>query len=167
MSELVPGDRLALVEVLKEKEIADWTLRIPFPYREADADWWIAHCQEETRRLGRALNWAIRDADGRLLGCAGFHPFEIGKTHRAELGYWLSKAYWGKGIGTNVVKRLTAIGFDELELERLEAPIFEGNDRSRRVLEKNGFALEGTLRHYYEKNGELKNGLLFAKVYTT
>lgn len=167
MSELVPGDRASLVEALREKEIADWTLRIPFPYSEADADWWIAHCAEETRRRGRALNWAIRDESGALLGCAGFHDFEPGKTHRAELGYWLAKSHWGKGIGTAVVKRLVEIGFEEFELERLEAPIFDGNARSRRVLEKNGFELEGKLRHYYEKNGELRDGLLFAKIYST
>ena len=41
-----PTDKHRYVELFKEKEIYDHTLAIPFPYSEADADWWINENQK-------------------------------------------------------------------------------------------------------------------------
>lgn len=57
----------------------------------------------------------------------------------AELGYWLAEPYWGQGIMTEVVRAVIRRGFDTLEYERLWCGYYEGNERSRRVMEKCGF----------------------------
>ena len=98
------SDKCALVEYLNDKDIYDLTLRIPYPYTEAHAEEWLALYVKNTEQQGRPVNWAIRNADDRLIGGLSFTDFEAGKSHRAELGYWLAKPFWGRGIMTEVVR---------------------------------------------------------------
>src|SRR5262245_61663990 len=98
VSELRASDKVSIVEPLAEKEIYDLTLRIPYPYTEADADKWLAHLADSTRLNGQPATWAIRDTSDLLIGCIGYEQLTVGKSHRAEIGYWLAKPYWGRGI---------------------------------------------------------------------
>lgn len=163
LSEFGWQDKAALIEHLKEKQIYLQTLAIPFPYTESDADWWInRNIEAAKRQQGRTLNWAIRrSSDGLLIGGVGFSDHKIGTVHSSELGYWLAKPYWGKGIMTEVVKVVTAFGFKELGLIRITAHIFAFNKGSARVLEKAGFLCEGHLRSHYQKEGQI----IDAKIY--
>jgi ribosomal-protein-alanine N-acetyltransferase len=167
VSDIAPGDKAAYLEHLQEKEIYDRTLAIPYPYTEEAADWWIRHVAEETKTLGRSVNWAIRRSDGYLVGGIGHHELALGKTHKAEIGYWLAKPYWGRGIMTDAVRRVSDFSFRELRLIRLTAHVFAFNTASARVLEKAGFELEGRLRLHYKKDGRLGDGLLYAKLADT
>ena len=45
ISDIKDSDRAAYIEHLKEKQIYDQTLNIPFPYRQSDADCWITHME--------------------------------------------------------------------------------------------------------------------------
>lgn len=164
LSENVPSDKAAYLEHLKDKEIYDGTLRIPYPYRESDFDAWLQWNAEEKKRTGMALHWAIRDEAGHAMGGIGFHDVTPGESHKGEIGYWLAKPFWGKGIMTAAVKRVCEIGVNELELVRITACVFASNARSAKVLERAGFALEGKMRHYYLKDGNLIDGLLYAYV---
>ena len=119
---------------------------------------------ETTARQGRSVNWAIRRSDGFLVGGIGFHDFELGKSHKAELGYWLAKSYWGQGIMTQAVDAVARFGFQEFGLLRITANVFHFNIGSARVLEKAGFQLEGYLRKHYKKDGKIFDGKLYAKV---
>src|SRR6476469_6480844 len=88
ISDINPEDKPAYLEHFKEKQIYDQTLNIPYPFTEKHAEWWINHIAEETQKQGRSLNWAIRRADGYLIGGIGLGGFEVGKSHKAEIGYW-------------------------------------------------------------------------------
>lgn len=68
------------------------------------------------------------------------------KYNRAEVWFKLHSAYWGKGFGTEALKRLLDFGFDELKLHRIEAGCAVDNIKSRRVLEKAGMTKEGRKR---------------------
>ncbi len=116
------SDKCALVEYLNDKDIYDLTLRIPYPYTEAHAEEWLALYVKNTEQQGRPVNWAIRNADDRLIGGLSFTDFEAGKSHRAELGYWLAKPFWGRGIMTEVVRRLCLHAFEELGLIKISRP---------------------------------------------
>ena len=164
ISDITPNDKAAYLEHLTEKQIYDQTLNIPYPYTEKDANWWINHISEETQKQGKSVNWAIRRQDGYLVGGIGYHGLEVGKTHKAELGYWLCKPYWGKGLMTQAVKKVVEFGLEELGLIRITAHIFDFNTGSARVLEKSGFQLEGHLRKNYKKDGKIFDGKLYAKV---
>ncbi len=164
ITDIQPSDRDAYVEHLQVKAIHDQTLNIPYPYTQADADHWIQRVADETARLGRSVNWSIRHPDGTVVGGIGFTGLDPGVSHRAELGYWLARPYWGQGIMTEAVKAVMAFAFDSFDLVRITAHVFAFNQGSARVLEKAGFQLEGHLRKHYLKNGVLVDGKLYASV---
>ncbi|MDZ4660672.1 MAG: GNAT family N-acetyltransferase [Pseudomonadota bacterium] len=166
ISDIALSDKAAYIEHFQEKQIYLQTLAIPFPYTEADADWWINNNIEATKNQdGRSVNWAIRQShDDYLIGGIGFHGHKIGKSHKAELGYWLAKPYWNKGIMTEAVKKTTEYGFKELGLTRVTAHVFDFNIGSAKVLEKSGYQFEGLLRNHYKKDGKIFSGKLYAVI---
>lgn len=166
ISDIEPSDKIAYIEHFKEKQIYDQTLRIPFPYTEADARGWIQYNIDAAKAQGgRSVNWAIRRAqDGFLVGGIGFVGFKVGESHQAEIGYFLAKPYWGQGLMTEAVKKVTEYGFTEFGLIRITAPIFHFNVGSARVLEKAGYQCEGRLRSHYKKDGKILDGILYAIV---
>jgi RimJ/RimL family protein N-acetyltransferase len=114
-----------------------------------------AHLQR-VRRDAEAgvLSWAIADAasDG-LIGTVTL--FRLDRDHRrAEIGYALASAHWGKGLAGEALRLALHYAFDTLRLERIEADTDPRNTPSRRMLEQLGFVLEGTLRRRWFVNGE-------------
>jgi ribosomal-protein-alanine N-acetyltransferase len=124
LSEIRSSDKDALVAHLNDRDIYHRTLRIPFPYSEKDADDWLALVAKIAQQQGRPVHWAIRSADENLIGGCGFDGFQVGKSHRAEIGYWLAKPFWGRGIMTAVVQRLCRHAFEELGLVKVTAHVF-------------------------------------------
>ncbi|XP_073120337.1 uncharacterized protein [Henckelia pumila] len=91
---------------------------------------------------------------GRPVGSISVTPFPGDNGFRAEIGYVVGSAYWGKGIATQAVKMAANSVFVEWgRLERLEAVVDVENPASQRVLEKAGFTREGVLRKYYTLKG--------------
>lgn len=155
-------DRENLILYLTDKEIYNNTLRLPYPYTRKDADWWIKYVRENKRKAGMLLNFAIRTNKKKLIGGISYHMKYGLNSHKDEIGYWLAREYWNKGIMTSVVGSFCRYGFDSLELVRIEATVFEQNLSSCRVLEKCGFVYEGTLNKYYLKNGNFLDARLYA-----
>ena len=161
LSEFRSSDKPALVQHLNDRDIYDRTLRIPFPYTDACADEWLALVTKITQQQGRPVHWAIRTADDALIGACGFSGFQVGKSHLAEVGYWLAKPYWGQGIMTAVVRRLCRHAFDEFGLVKIIAHVHTQNQASARVLAKCGFEEEGFLRKHFAKDGQFLDARLF------
>jgi [ribosomal protein S5]-alanine N-acetyltransferase len=64
---------------------------------------------------------------------------------KAEITYVVGdRKYWGKGIGSFAVLEISRKAIDYYKLNKLFAGMADSNIGSRRVLEKNGFVLEGT-----------------------
>ncbi len=80
-------------------------------------------------RLGIVL-----EETGELVGTLGYHNLSR-RDHSAEIGYDLSKAYWGEGIMTEAVEALLRYGFERMNLNRIEATVDSENSRSIRLLE--------------------------------
>ena len=154
-------DAPALLEHLHSKDVYNTTINIPHPYLATDADWWIRKRIAHTRDLGKDVSFAIRDDAANLIGVVGADSLQPGSTHRAEIGYWLAPAYWGQGIMTDAVETYVGYVFDELKILRLTAHVFAFNAASARVLEKNGFKLEGRLRKHFCKDDALLDALYF------
>ena len=162
LSEFRSSDKDSLVKHLNDREIYERTLRIPFPYSDAAADEWLALAAKITKEQGRPIHFAIRTADDALIGGCGFDGFQIGKSHRAEVGYWLAKPFWGLGIMTAVVQRVCQHAFEEFGLVKITAQVFTHNPASARVLEKCSFQEEGFLRMQFLKDGKFIDARLFA-----
>lgn len=163
LSEIRRSDISALVEHLATKEIYDRTLRIPYPYTEPHGEAWLAIVEKSTDRHGQPIDFAIRDGSGKLIGCCGFDGLEVARTHKAEIGYWLAKPYWGRGIMSEVVPVACRWAFAEFGLAKITAWVFAFNAASARVLEKCGFKEEGYLKKHYRKDGRLIDARIFAK----
>lgn len=158
------SDEEALVEHLQEPEIARNTLTIPYPYTAEDARAFIRTQQEENRGREMPVVFVIRGPDDRLIGAIGLELEGGTAAHRAEIGYWVAKPYWGKGIATAAVERLARYAFERLDLRRLVAQVYDWNEGSIRVLERCGFRREGRLRQHVLKRGKPLDVIAFGLV---
>ena len=92
--------------------------------------------------------WAmeLKESDA-VIGSIGFEEDpRRGGINCMELGYALSEDQWGKGMMTEAVKAVIRHGFEELGLDMISIYRNPRNFRSGRVIDKCGFAYEGTLR---------------------
>ena len=158
--EWVDEDADSLVRYANNRRIARWLRdRFPYPYTLLDAETFLA----AVAALNPPTTFAIA-ADDEAIGGIGL---EFGTDiHRftAELGYWLGEPFWGRGIMTEAVRHLTAWAFENLEVHRIYATAFAGNQASARVLEKAGFQREGRLRASVFKEGRILDQFLYARI---
>ncbi len=165
MTELRPADAAAFVKHLADKDIFNRTVLIPWPYTLALAEQFLARAAAEEREAARPVELAIREAGGLAIGCCGF-KYGLGpcRRHRAEIGFWLARRYWGQGIMTAVVGGLVDLAFGELGILRLTATVFAEHIAAVRVLEKNGFVREAIMRQHYRKEEHFVDGWLYARL---
>ena len=90
-----------------------------------------------------------------IIGCIDLRFPEHKK--QLDIGYWLGFPFWSKGYMTDALRLACDFGFKHLGIVRIYAPVFRGNIRSRRVLEKNGFSLDGTLRNHLLKSKQWRD----------
>jgi ribosomal-protein-alanine N-acetyltransferase len=156
------GEGRAICDVADDFMVSRWMTRhFPCPYTQRDADQWIALAIAGTRQ-GR--HFAV-EVDGVLAGGAGFDPLDGERSGTAIFGYWLGRAYWGRGIGTDAARTLSNYALKSAGLRRLEASVFAQNLASAKVLEKCNFALEATLRAFYvDRSGAVCDALVFARL---
>jgi ribosomal-protein-alanine N-acetyltransferase len=110
----------------------------------------------------RAIRWAVTLAgEGPVVGLMGFNTWERGHR-RAELGYDLSRARWGRGYGAEAVAAIVRFGFERMALNRIEAFTIADNVRSVRLLERLGFRREGVRRELtLEGDGRFHDGTIY------
>ena len=142
---------------------ADANLRdvFPCPYAPQDAATFVESC---IRQEGRGQMCRAIEVDGEAAGSIGLFLGSDVYRRSAELGYWLGEPFWGRGIMTAAVETMCREGFAAWDIVRIHAEAFARNAASRRVLEKAGFALEGTLRRSVYKNGEMLDSCIYALV---
>lgn len=97
-------------------------------------------------RTGLFYDWGlIHKGTGRMIGTCGFTSFDM-SANSAEVGYVLHPDFWGQGLAPEALRRVMQFGFEKMDLHRIEAHYMEGNERSRRVMEKLGMTFEGYRR---------------------
>lgn len=98
---------------------------------------------------------------GKPVGTVGFNYIN-NSLKKAEIGYWLSEHAQGNGIMTRCCKRLIQAAFEELDLDKIEIPVAEGNKPSREVCERLGMTSEGTIGNAENLNGRIVNHVYYA-----
>ena len=131
--------------------------RFPHPYTVADAQAYIAHAA--ARPVQTSFGIVV---DGEAIGNIGLMLGEDIARRSAEVGYWIGRAFWGRGIAVDALRATTQYAFDSLALARVFAVPFATTSRSVRVLEKAGYVKEGVMRHSAVKEGRLLDQLLYA-----
>jgi len=146
---------------INNPKIARNMATVPYPYTLAEAKKWLKKTVAENKKNPNKINWAIV-IDDEVIGAVGgeIHPH----GHKMNFGYWLAEKHWGQGIVTEAVKEFTNYFFKKRKIKRIEAQVYPFNKGSMRVLEKNGFKLEGILRKSQKKDGKIIDVYLFAKI---
>ncbi|WP_250278255.1 GNAT family N-acetyltransferase [[Clostridium] colinum] len=132
---------------------------------------WIPHTSKEDSKI--ILNMFIKDKNtfaivykknNKVIGSISLSKDKLRSGVNSKcLGYVLSKDYWGKGIMTEAVKKIVQYCFVTLDLDILSVSHFKDNIASKRVIEKNGFIYEGTIRKsFLLYNGTLKDKCLYS-----
>jgi [ribosomal protein S5]-alanine N-acetyltransferase len=129
----------------------------PHPYTRADAEAWL----DKIATQDPVTHFAIAGPDGFCGGIGVLLHDDPCLAHDAEIGFWLGRPYWNRGLGTAAVRAFTAWARAAYRLHRLSARVFATNLASARVLRKCGYQHEGTLRLAARKEDRYLDVLLF------
>jgi [ribosomal protein S5]-alanine N-acetyltransferase len=144
------ADAAAVQAYCSDREVASTTLHIPHPYPEGGAMDWI-RTHPDAYASGLNAVWAM---DLQRQGLVGVVGLGLQPTHRrAELGYWVGRPFWGRGIASEAAAAVVACAFDRFGVHRVHAHHFTRNPASGAVLRHAGLRHEGTLRGHVLKWG--------------
>ena len=108
----------------------------------------------------RNFDFILKDTD-QVIGSAGYHNWF--KDHnRAEVGYSLHKPFRGKGYMLEGMQSIIKLGFDEMNLNRIEACISPNNQPSLNLINRLGFKKEGLMKSHYKIGGKYEDSIMFA-----
>lgn len=135
--------------------------RIPDPYTLKDAESWLSFVGDHE---GRDALFRSIVVDGRCAGTVSAEQRGDVYCRDAEVGYFLRTDLWGRSVMTKALGLFCSEAFAALDIVRLSALVYEPNRASRRVLEKNGFMLEGMLRQAVYKDGHTWNAFVLGRL---
>jgi len=151
-------DLESLVRHANDRDVsANLTDQFPYPYTEDDGRAWLRIVADQDPET----SFAIGDDDG-VIGGIGLELKKDVYRVGGEIGYWLGKQFWGRGIVTAAVRAVTDYAFETFGLSRIYAGVYESNPASVRVLQKAGYTFEGRLRRAVIKNGRIMDLMLYA-----
>ena len=150
-----------LMEICNKVDRSFLSERMPYPYTEEDADWWLGMVSGHEGKDGvfRAIL-----ADGKVVGNISFEQKADVYRKDGEIGYLLLTDFWSKGIMTEAVRQFCEIVFAQLDVIRITGLVNAPNTASQRVLEKNGFVREGLQKNAVFKDGKVFDLCLYGKV---
>jgi [ribosomal protein S5]-alanine N-acetyltransferase len=173
---IVRGDGVYMIEPRLD-DFEEWS-SLRAASRDFLAPWEpVWHAEDLTRRAFKARikrvetesaadeSYAFyirRMQDKALIGGVTLGLVRRGVAQACTMGYWIGEPFAGQGYMTRAVKAVARHAFDELHLRRIEAACLPANQRSRRLLERVGFAREGYARQYLCINGAWEDHLLYA-----
>ena len=134
------------------------------------AGWKPHESVEESRRVIREIFLpaktlaVIQKSDGRLIGSAGFvgkHRPELGLPSE-EIGYSLARDCWGQGLIPEAVAEIIRHAFQDQGYMALWAAYYDGNRKSKRVMQKCGMTYRLSRVEPVEQLGETRLAHYFA-----
>ena len=84
--------------------------------------------------------------DGRAIGAIELklngHTDLTDRDDECEMGYWLGKPFWGRGIVPEAVTEMLRRAFEDIGMQKVWVGYYEGNSKSKRVQEKCRFRFQ-------------------------
>ena len=154
------ADREALMALCNAVDRTYLSDRLPYPYTEADADWWLGMVAGNDGKEGV---WRAIVVDGQIVRSISVERMANENRSVGSIGYMILTLFWSQGIGTEAVRQICGIAFRELALESIVGEVFPENLASARVLEKNGFLLEETRAGAVVKGGKAMDVRVYVK----
>ncbi len=149
----------SLFEVFSDSQVMRYWSSAPFTDRDEAVKLQreIATGNENNTMMKWGL--ALRDSD-RVIGTATLFNLNL-DNGRAEVGYAMGRAHWGKGYMNEALQALLTHAFEVMQLRRLEADVDPRNAASIRTLERLGFQREGFLRERWHVDGEIQDAIFY------
>lgn len=163
LSNITEADLDNITIFFNDKDLTDQIFsEPPFPYQRIHAQDWLDRANTQFNKDFNPYNLAIR-SNSELIGIICFKSQEYFRNiHSMELGYWLGKPHWKKGIMSKVADIFCNYGFEKLDIIRITALVFSANISSARVLEKIGFTQEGYFKKFSLKNNQYRDVVQYA-----
>ncbi|WP_299251293.1 GNAT family protein [uncultured Cytophaga sp.] len=112
-----------------------------------------------TNQTGIRWGIALKNTTA-IIGTIGYNSYTT--NHKATIGYDIQADFWNKGFVTEALQKVIDYGFNELQINRIEAEVMQGNFASEKVLTKLNFEKEGVLRDWMHWNEKHYDMTLFA-----
>ena len=150
-------DAVAIVAINNVPEVSANTVTLPYPYTAEDAIGFMQRFEGGDGREREACYAIRRRGDRALIGSIGIVPTP--SHRRAELGYIIGREYRGVGYATEACAGVLGRCFTTLDLHKVTAAWYSDNPASGRILEKLGFANEGTVREQFFRGGRWRDSV--------
>ena len=159
MRSFEPADVVPVLALASAREIAENTF-VPHPYSQDAAEEFVNRVREQWSS-DEAYVFAILDrSSDAFVGAMGIHP--EGKHNSAKVGFWIGKPFWGRGLATSALGLLIRFGFEQLNLNRIEAGHLVHNAASGRVMQKADMRYEGIRRQALLHRNQYKDVVWYA-----
>ena len=135
------ADAGRIADLANDYEIAKMTTNLPYPYRRQDAEAFFARMEAADR--AREAVFVIEDAAAGPVGLIGFH---VNGTLGPEIGYWIGRPFWGRGLATRAAGAALTWAAQTWRRKVVVSGHFADNPASGRVLEKAGFLYTGEIQ---------------------
>lgn len=160
LRQVTKDDAESILEYLSDKDVMKHYGLEPFKSIDDALDeisWYQSIFEKKT-----GIRWGITlKGQDRVIGSCGFLNI-FPQHYRSEVGFELSKEYWGKGIASEAFEAVIRYGFEKLNLQRIQALIEPPNISSQNLVERKGFIKEGLLRNYEFTCGKFDDLLMYA-----
>lgn len=141
-----------VARLVSDPDVAKQTKSLNTPYSAEAALEWIETYTNVASKLRLILG--IEDVEtGKLLGTISLHVRRRLIRKVGILGYWIGRPYWANGFGYEAVRSFLPHCDKVFGLKTIEAKVFDDNEASRRVLERNGFQVARRRRTYVPERG--------------
>jgi [ribosomal protein S5]-alanine N-acetyltransferase len=132
------------------------------PFKSTDEALKEIEWYQSTFEENSGIRWGITiKGQGKVIGSCGFLNM-VQQHHRSEIGFELSEDFWGQGIASEALAAVIMFGFEQLNLQRIQALIEPPNVPSQKLVEKNGFIKEGLLRNFEFTGGKFDDLYMYS-----
>ncbi|QCR31262.1 GNAT family N-acetyltransferase [Lysinibacillus sp. SGAir0095] len=146
LREITENDANSIFEYLSDPEVMKYYGLQPFEAVKDALDeisWYQSIFNEQT-----GIRWGITlKHEDKVIGSCGFLN-TVSNHYRTDIGFELSKEYWGQGIASEAMNEIIQYAFEQTDIQRIQALIEPPNIASQKMVERAGFLREGLLRKY-------------------
>lgn len=155
------ADAEGLTRLMGQSEVLHNTLQLPMP----SAEIWRKRLDAQIADPLQIHVVAVHGVE--LIGSAGLHPVtgSLRTRHVAGLGMCVAPAWWGRGVGSELMRRLLEWADNWAGLLRIELGVFSDNERAISLYRNFGFELEGTQRAWALRDGVYTDSLMMARLH--
>lgn len=155
----IEADVDQLAELADDPEIARFTF-VPSPYDRGDADRFVERARDLIG-VGDAYPLVVEHLEsGDVVGIMALEPVDE-EDLRVDVGYWIGEPYREQGFAGEALDRVLEFAFEGLGMQRVQARVLPGNQRSVTLLENRGFKREGRLRRHVRHRGQRKDEIRY------